>query len=170
MKDRIEHIMRSKNLTATQLADLLNVQRSGISHIISGRNNPSLDFVMKLKETFPEFNLDWLIFGKGAMTGSVVEGKKRREMDLFVDEEAERFTENDKNSEDQAEPNLKRDFSQMVEPDVKNKESRELADQNVKKEAPSIEEAPDHIVQSEYKQLIIIYSDDTFKVLKARNH
>lgn len=69
MKDRIAQILKTKNITATQFADELNVQRSGISHILSGRNNPSLDFIMKIKETYPEFNLEWLILGKGPATG-----------------------------------------------------------------------------------------------------
>ena len=70
MKDRIAHIMRAKNLKASDFAELLGIQPSGISHILSGRNQPSLDFVKKIKETFPEYNLDWIVFGKGPMTTS----------------------------------------------------------------------------------------------------
>lgn len=70
MKDRIAHIMRAKNLKASDFAELLGIQPSGISHILSGRNQPSLDFIKKIKETFPEYNLDWIIFGKGPMTTS----------------------------------------------------------------------------------------------------
>lgn len=70
MKDRIAHIMRAKNLKASDFAEMLGIQPSGISHILSGRNQPSLDFVKKIKETFPEYNLDWIIFGKGPMTTS----------------------------------------------------------------------------------------------------
>ena len=70
MKDRIAHIIRAKNLTAAEFAIRLGIQPSNISHLLSGRNNPSLDFVRKLKETFPEYNLDWIVFGKGPMTVS----------------------------------------------------------------------------------------------------
>jgi transcriptional regulator with XRE-family HTH domain len=70
MKDRIAHIMRSKNLKATEFAALLGIQPSGVSHVLAGRNNPSLEFVKKIKETFPEYNLDWIIFGTGPMTTS----------------------------------------------------------------------------------------------------
>ena len=70
MKDRIAHIIRAKNLTAAEFAIRLGIQPSNISHLLSGRNNPSLDFVRKLKETFPEYNLDWIIFGNGPMTVS----------------------------------------------------------------------------------------------------
>ena len=70
MKDRIAHIIRAKNLTAAEFALRLGIQPSNISHLLSGRNNPSLDFVRKLKETFPEYSLDWIIFGSGPMTVS----------------------------------------------------------------------------------------------------
>ena len=70
MKDRIAHIIRSKNLTAAEFALRLGIQPSNISHLLSGRNNPSLDFVKKLKETFPEYNLDWIVMGSGPITVS----------------------------------------------------------------------------------------------------
>ena len=68
MKDRIAHIIRAQNLTAAEFALRLGIQPSNISHLLSGRNNPSLDFVKKIKETFPEYNLDWIVFGTGPMT------------------------------------------------------------------------------------------------------
>lgn len=70
MKDRIAHIIRAQNLTAAEFALRLGIQPSNISHLLSGRNNPSLEFVKKLKETFPEYSLDWIIFGRGPMTVS----------------------------------------------------------------------------------------------------
>ena len=70
MKDRIAHIIRAKNLTAAEFALKLGIQPSNVSHLLSGRNNPSLDFVKKLKETFPEYTLDWIVFGEGPMTVS----------------------------------------------------------------------------------------------------
>ena len=70
IKDRIAHIIRAKNMTAAEFAVKLGIQPSNISHLLSGRNNPSLDFVRKLKETFPEYSLDWIVFGKGPMTVS----------------------------------------------------------------------------------------------------
>lgn len=67
-KDRLAHILRSKNLTGSQFAGLVGIQPSNVSHLLSGRNNPSLDFLVKLKETFPEYNFDWLIMGKKPIT------------------------------------------------------------------------------------------------------
>ena len=65
MKDRITLLIRAKNLTAAQFADEIGVQKSSISHILSGRNNASLDFIQKILITYPEVNMDWLMFGKG---------------------------------------------------------------------------------------------------------
>ena len=59
------------NLSASAFADKIGVQRSGISHILSGRNKPSLEFVMKLHSYFPEVSLYWLLNGKGEFPSSV---------------------------------------------------------------------------------------------------
>lgn len=67
MKDRIITLIKAKNLTAAQFADEIGVQKSGISHILSGRNNPSLDFVQKILLRFPEVSIEWLVFGKGPL-------------------------------------------------------------------------------------------------------
>jgi len=65
MKDRINLLIKAKNLTAAQFADEIGVQKSSISHIISGRNNASLDFIQKILLCYPEVSVDWLMFGKG---------------------------------------------------------------------------------------------------------
>ena len=52
-------------LSAASFADEINVQRSSISHLLSGRNKPSLDFVLKVLATFKEVDLYWLMNGKG---------------------------------------------------------------------------------------------------------
>lgn len=67
INDRIRILMHFKQLTATQLAEIIHVQRSSVSHILSGRNKPSLDFVQKIVEQFPEVSYDWLINGKGSI-------------------------------------------------------------------------------------------------------
>ncbi|MDL1913155.1 MAG: helix-turn-helix transcriptional regulator [Bergeyella sp.] len=66
-KERIQKLMAHYALNATEFADEIEVQRSSVSHITSGRNKPSLDFIMKIKERFPEIEWDWLIKGQGQM-------------------------------------------------------------------------------------------------------
>ncbi len=67
MKDRISLLIKAKNLTAAQFADEIGVQKSSISHILSGRNNASLDFIQKVLLCYPEVNMEWLMFGKGPL-------------------------------------------------------------------------------------------------------
>lgn len=67
MIDRIKLLMSVKNISPAQLANSIGVQRSGISHILSGRNKPSLDFVLKIFDSFPDLNETWLLKGEGEM-------------------------------------------------------------------------------------------------------
>lgn len=62
---RLETIFDYYGLSASSFADKINVQRSSISHLLSGRNKPSLDFILKVIESFPEVELLWLLNGKG---------------------------------------------------------------------------------------------------------
>ena len=63
----MQTLLKAKNITARQFAEEIGIQPSGMSHILSGRNNPSLDFVMKVVRRWPEVNISWLMFGKGEM-------------------------------------------------------------------------------------------------------
>ncbi|MDD2346131.1 MAG: helix-turn-helix transcriptional regulator, partial [Bacteroidales bacterium] len=67
MLERINKIIEEKQMSTTQFADYINIQRPTMSHIISGRNNPSLDIVMKILTAFPDIDSDWLMFGDGKM-------------------------------------------------------------------------------------------------------
>jgi transcriptional regulator with XRE-family HTH domain len=67
MKDRILQFLKEENKTSAQFAEEIGVQPSGISHITSGRNNPSLDFIIKMLEKYNYLSTDWLLFGKGEM-------------------------------------------------------------------------------------------------------
>lgn len=62
---RLNKILDYYDLSAASFADKIEVGRSSISHILSGRNKPSLDFVMKVVNNFPEVELYWLLNGKG---------------------------------------------------------------------------------------------------------
>ncbi len=62
---RLKEIIEYYNLTSSTFADTIEVQRSSISHLLSGRNKPSLDFVTKIVAKFPEVDLYWLLYGKG---------------------------------------------------------------------------------------------------------
>ena len=67
MKERILQIMELERLTPSGFAEEIGIQRAAMSHITSGRNNPSLDVYTKILERFTDINPDWLLFGKGNM-------------------------------------------------------------------------------------------------------
>lgn len=67
--DRIRTIIKVNNLTTSSFAEKLGVQRSGVSHILNGRNKPSVDFLEKVLDSFPRVDPTWLLTGKAPRSG-----------------------------------------------------------------------------------------------------
>lgn len=65
MEERLKLFLAMEGLSPSQFADKLGVQRSGVSHLLSGRNKPSFEFISKMMVAFPKINPDWLIMGTG---------------------------------------------------------------------------------------------------------
>ncbi|AUC84256.1 transcriptional regulator [Polaribacter sp. ALD11] len=63
--NRLKKLMEHHQLSASTFADKVGVQRSSISHILSGRNKPSLDFILKVTSEFKDVDIHWLLKGKG---------------------------------------------------------------------------------------------------------
>ena len=63
MKDRLKEFMKTEGLNARGLSERMNVQASSVSHILTGRNKPSIDFLEKLHKAFPEADLGYMITG-----------------------------------------------------------------------------------------------------------
>lgn len=142
MKDRIAHIIRAKNLTAAEFAVQLGIQPSNVSHLLAGRNNPSLEFVKKLKETFPEYNLDWIVLGKGPMTVS----------EPYVVDTM--HTDSSKNEIQDIE--TQRLGLQESLFSIENNPNDEKVDQ------------PSPIQKGDLRRIIMVYEDNTFEVLLPR--
>ena len=68
--NRIESLMAHYELSAANFADKIGVQRSSISHLLKGRNKPSLDFLLKVKAAFPDTDINWLLFGQGNLNNN----------------------------------------------------------------------------------------------------
>ena len=67
---RLQNVIDYYGESASSFAEKIGVQRSSISHILSGRNKPSLDFILKILSSFPEVELYWLLNGKGEFPSS----------------------------------------------------------------------------------------------------
>ena len=61
MRDKLQKILQEYQLSSSALAEKMGIQRSGISHIMAGRNKPSYDFLVTLLEKFPDLNANWLL-------------------------------------------------------------------------------------------------------------
>lgn len=136
---RLETIFDYYGLTASLFADKINVQRSSISHLLSGRNKPSLDFTLKVIESFPEVELLWLLNGKG----SFPKGENGSE-------EKTAISSNEKAVQDN---NL---FSQEITASTTNVE--------ISTTIPNIQ-TEEKLVHSDSKieRIVVFYTDGTFK-------
>ena len=177
MKERIHQVMKMKAVNAAELADIMHITRPSLSHIINGRNNPSLDFVMRLKEAFPELSLDWLVFGRGSMTISVAAEKTQplaaKLPLLFEDTPVTTETTEPEHQPSVDLPDLfsspppqKPEIIEEAEPEPAAFFTAEKQQQNDKKEVPARSgQGP----KSEYLtrkpvKMILVYEDDTFLV------
>lgn len=86
---RLQRILEYYDLSAASFADKIEVGRSSISHILSGRNKPSLDFVMKVVKNFPEVELYWLLNGKGSFPPRTDSGNEKSIQQAKADQSAQ---------------------------------------------------------------------------------
>jgi len=141
MKDRIIAFLQNENKSHAQFAEEIGVQPSGISHIISGRNNPSLDFVIKMLHRYPSLSAEWLLFGREPMYKYVTQPT------LFDEEPSESLFEQEREeSGDEVPPVV---FSPSERP--------ENVPESNKKE-------PELTVKTEGRltRVLLFYSDKTF--------
>lgn len=144
---RLEIILDYYSLNASSFADKIGVQRSSLSHLLSGRNKPSLDFVLKILEVFPDIDLYWILNGKGSFPKNSAEQQT-----------AGKATEplNEKNSTTLFnEPISAQDlFSENQIPDpVLISGSKKIENQNFNKQNDS----------EEIDKIVVFYKNGTFK-------
>lgn len=87
MNERIKKVIDYLNISQAEFAKEINTQRANISHILAGRNNPSIDFLQKLLKRYPEINAEWLLLGHGNMTkvtNNLQEKSDKKQQDLFT--------------------------------------------------------------------------------------
>jgi DNA-binding XRE family transcriptional regulator len=140
----IKEVMAKEGYAPSAFADKINVNRGTITHILSGRNNPSLEVVTKILETFHTISPDWLLFGKHPVYRSE---KARIEPDLF--------------SENSINP-----VNPTPVPE-KTKEIKAKPDENVPEEIINQEIKPQNLIPvfnaKKIDKIMILYSDKTFE-------
>lgn len=172
MIERIKLLISVKNLSPAQLALGIGVQRSGISHILSGRNKPSLDFVMKILETYPEINESWLLMGIGEMLKP-----SNHSPSLFLDNiKTEESIIEEKVEEQQVNAPISSNIEEEVIEPYKKKEVVNAPEEAKKSVVDTQEPKNESIVKSLIQQssakkmiqLIAIYEDDSFKIFHSK--
>ena len=166
---RIEKIIDWTAMSHAEFAEKIDVQRSSISHILSGRNKPSLDFLMKLKEVFPLISWEWIIEGKGEMlTSEEIENRKKNTEattiplpDLFS------FVSHDKDQDSEnitgKEMSLTEIHDGATIPSVKPKKN--IALNSITEEPTSMhdENMTNKFPKKRVKKVILLYEDGTFE-------
>ncbi|MCF8296814.1 MAG: helix-turn-helix domain-containing protein [Saprospiraceae bacterium] len=144
MIDRLKKIIAENGLTSSKFADEIDVQRSSISHILSGRNKPSLEFVQKILKRFPEINSEWLLSGNGKM-------KSIDNSNLFTQEE---IAKNDKMVPPEIKTEIKKEVK-IIEPSEEKFSNiiTQKIDSSQKKTSKS----------KTIERVIIFYNDKTFE-------
>ncbi len=114
---RLNILMDYYEISAALLADKIEVQRSSISHILSGRNKPSLDFVLKILKAFPEVELYWLLNGVGSFPK--VAELKASAPTLFSDIETPEIKKNEsKTIENQPNHDIERQIKENTDQEI----------------------------------------------------
>lgn len=107
ISERLQMVIKMNGMNNTSFAEKIGVQRSSISHVLAGRNKPSIDFIQKILDNFPKVNADWLITGKkiGATNETATEKEESipQKLHLQTVEEEEQAAYNTKKTNPETE-------------------------------------------------------------------
>lgn len=148
MNERLRQFLAMEGISPARFAEELGIQRSGMSHLLSGRNNPSFEFIQRMMTAYPDVNYEWLILGKGRPYKSDKNpAPKPANPDLFTI-----TPEEDTEPEDLPLPE-----PQEVEPE---KPAEYRAENRVFRDAPAPSTA---FSQRKISRIIVFFNDGTYE-------
>ena len=148
MHDRLKQFLAMENLSPARFAEVMGIQRSGISHLLAGRNKPSFEFIQRMMTAYPDLNAEWLILGKGRpFQNDVSQPEIPVQPDLFTDPMPPGTGED---------PDLWSD-TQIIEP--KNEALQPAENRKIEPPAPH---APD-TSSRKIARIIVFFSDGTYE-------
>ncbi|MFD2602992.1 helix-turn-helix domain-containing protein [Flavobacterium suzhouense] len=154
---RLEIILDYYNLSASVFADKMGVQRSGLSHLMSGRNKPSLDFVMKIIENFPEVDFYWLMNGDGDFPKNEETKDTKPEGPVPISPATSLFETNNQGAFDL--------FSSEEVPVKENKTEPDLFSSSSQKQTETIRPTDSSAIE----RIVVFYKNGTFKNYNPEN-
>lgn len=188
MKDRILNFLESEHISPAEFADKIGVQRSSMSHILNGRNQPSATFIQKMLHVYPLINSRWLLIGDGNMytdqSKLVTPASTKVEnsgLPSGIDLNIKANTVADLFSDQNLSINQKKEFHSDI---VENIDSNTLEFQSERNSTPQIDKdslkekssgnQPDHTVisglasstEKEIEQILFFFKDKTFHIYK----
>ena len=182
MKDRLQAIINLEKISAAQLAALLGIQRSTLSNILGGRNNPSFEVIQGLLTKLPNLNIEWFLKGEGKpyknpdrnFRGEAIQGSASEEISDYPDAPAENssdlfgFEQGVKSEDEEIQIKQTPQFSQ---PPVTESKTEVIKDkvktlQNIisSKKEPYLH-AGTHA--SSVKEIILLYENGTFEIYNS---
>ncbi|WGH76084.1 helix-turn-helix transcriptional regulator [Tenacibaculum tangerinum] len=141
MIERLKKILAYYDLSASSFADKIDVPRSSISHLLSGRNKPSLDFIIKVEKAFDEVELNWLVYGKGSFPPNIEKPEKKESIENYSTPSL--FAENP-----------------VFEQDSEEKSNTQFSESHQKSEKVA--------TSKEIKNILVLYNDGTFEDYRKR--
>ena len=153
IKDRFKLIMNREKLTAGAFAESIGASQATISHILSGRNRPSVELVLRVHQRYTDINLGWLLTGKRQMSNEDGASDSSLEADLNYP----LFAENAKNVAEEPDNIKKRQEMPLAHPNIPPKEI-------VKQEIIYKERPPRKITE-----IRIFFDDNTYETFKPAN-
>jgi transcriptional regulator with XRE-family HTH domain len=145
---RLEIILDYYSLNASGFADKIGVQRSSLSHLLSGRNKPSLDFILKILDVFPDVDLYWILNGKGSFPKN-----------------NEPMQNQEKELDEVIKPNAPTPIPESIAPQNLFSDEKNDGNKNgavAKKE--EIQNVVNESISGEVEKIVFFYKDGTFKV------
>lgn len=177
INERITKILEYSGLSASEFADEIEVQRSSISHIMSGRNKPSLEFVTKIKNKFPELSWDWIIFGTGEMQQtvspltSISNFEKQEENsspDLFtlIDEDYKNEIFIQENLQNEASRELNISFPSPRKEILNDSQRLDIQENTPKEQSTVNEKLTSENTESKIKRIVFFYENGKFEAFE----
>ncbi len=152
-KEKIEKIMQTENLNSVQFAAEIGIQGSTLSHILNGRNKPSLDVLKRILNRFRKINSDWLILDIGSMYRT-----ERNSQTLSL------FDNIDENTSESVNYNQKTDEKRNQQKEANNLKSEKNTE--IAKNAllqQELSKVETSVAEKKVKKIIVYYSDNTFE-------
>ncbi|EIA07703.1 helix-turn-helix domain-containing protein [Flavobacterium frigoris] len=147
---RLEIILDYYSLNASAFADKIGVQRSSLSHLLSGRNKPSLDFILKILDVFPDVDLYWILNGKGSFP------KNNKTIQIQEEKQEKEITPS--SSDAISEP--------LIPQNLFSKENDTNKENKVSPNKEEIQNVAGRPLSEEVEKIVFFYKDGTFKEFK----